>query len=63
MHGVSALVLRGLPCGPVIKSRFSNAENVGSTRGWRARIPHDMGQLSSCACLRQRKILWAGTKA
>ena len=39
--------MRDFPGGPVIKNPSSNARVTGSIPGWRTKITHAVGQLSS----------------
>ena len=46
--------MRDFPGGPVIKNLSSNARVTGSIPGWRTKITHAVGQLSSHICTKTK---------
>ena len=50
---ITQKTFRNFPCCSVVKNRPSNAGNVGSIPGRGTKIPHALGQLSSCTTTRE----------
>ena len=50
---------RNFPDGPVVKSLPCNAGDTGSVPGPRIKIPHAVGQLSSCMASTEFACFWS----
>ena len=47
----------GFPGGPVVKNPLSNARNMSAVPDWGAKMPSDVGQLSSHGTTREAQAL------